>query len=95
MYFSDLQWCCMVSHELGYHHKKIVCIIILGRERNLNYETDVRTTCNDNFYMGYELEKPNLTLPAPCREVQGLSSPETLPYKVSLSMQGNTIFKIF
>ena len=30
VYFSDLQWCCMVSHELGSYHKKIVCRIILG-----------------------------------------------------------------
>ena len=58
MHFSDLQQCCMVSHELGYHHKKIECRIILGpgnREKSYlgNCSTHNR---EDNSYMGMNLK---------------------------------------
>ena len=36
VYFSDLQWCSMVSHELGYHHNKIVCNTDLSSFGNLD-----------------------------------------------------------
>ena len=57
LYFSDLQWCSMVSHESGYHHEKNrVCNNYRARQLREILRNRSTHNCDDDSYMGMELK---------------------------------------
>ena len=93
MYFSDLQWCNLVSHELGYYHKKN-CVCNNYRARQLREILRNCSTHNrdDKSHMVMILENGTLRCLPHAVKFKGSRLQKILPYKTSLSMQGNAIY---